>query len=508
MKTNQERATIIMNHYAASCDVATPPAAPRFRRWQVVTAAVCAGLLLFASVALLVGLLWRTPGRTPSQTGYSFDQLYIADYQNYDAIGLGSLTADDAVTTPHALNAASLSATSNRPHKKYLIGKTKDGRVKKLDFTATKDGPAAKTQDEQSGNITKVYSFTNFTFFQWGGYDPGEGLLQYAVNGVRESVIYVIDHRSGKIFALWDTGIADIIWRYASKYGDYTLESDDYLYFIARSRASANGDNSAFWRLSIVDETLRCEKVIDQDQLAFNVNQTFVDRYGNLYLADKNYDSPKYRLISPNNTIKLLSTSIRLATNRVVYTYDKTQKVDATGNLVANTFTDVNLFYLAPENRVKTVGNVDYYYGMYQTNGGGYYPDLELDQHYSSARQRNIIAVTWLDAQHEQFTYAIVPPTLFTSSAEVPQDYVATNDYIYFRDGDKIFSVTITDGTKQDLSTGYLFNSIYTDNLGNVVFEALDKNMNNIKGTIDNNGDIDITQNARNYEIYSLKPIN
>ena len=108
--------------------------------------------------------------------------------------------------------------------------------------------------------------------------------------------------------------------------------------------------------------------------------------------------------------------------------------------------------------------------------------------------------ITWLD--DVRFEYEKI------QFSECTTDYVVTADKIFFRNESKIFSVDIASGEKTDLVSDYYFTSIDSDNLGNVTFSALDSTMQNVYGLIRNDGRIETSVVASEYEVYYINALN
>lgn len=503
MRTNNQRAELILekaNTLKQSGLDTVPEPKRKIVWWKVVTAVTCALVILAGSITgLIFGL---------KNYGYNIDKMFIANFNSYTAIGSGHInqsgqTASATNNSYMASMGVAYAESSGNSDDNYLVGQKEDGSFEKLFFSKTQNG---KPEKEQEGNITQILSFSRFTFIEWNldikHHGGGENCFFVDYGGFSWSYkTFVIDNKTGKIFDLSKTGIGTIRFATNELYELYNWDSEDCVYFF-----DDNGsiyENVTCYKASIENEELKIEEVINTNLIKFIYTSTFTDKYGNLYLSDeaiynsninsvngnKQIINVKY-CISNGNVIDVNKKLFR-SVNGIVYTEDKTMKVNENGELVPNSFMDCNLI-LSKENIIKKEGNVEYYYG----NPSSKTNDTML---------KNIYKVTWSEENAEEYTYEVIPVDAYTKT------YVTTSDKIYFLGEEEIFAVEIATGNKieQAIGTDYIFNSIKTDNIGNVLFEGITKSgMNSVGGIIDNDGNIDISQKNRKYVIYYIKPLN
>lgn len=87
-------------------------------------------------------------------------------------------------------------------------------------------------------------------------------------------------------------------------------------------------------------------------------------------------------------------------------------------------------------------------------------------------------------------------------------EYVVANDRIYFLDQAELFYVNIEDGVKTIVNSEYLFNHISSDSRGNVVFSAIDNNLNVVNGIINSDNTCTVNVSDNGYKISCVNPIN
>lgn len=500
MKTNKQRAELIIkkaNELKINNFTEVPQPKKKVVWWKVITAISCSLVVLVgALVGLIVGL---------ANNGYNIDKMYIANFNAYTAIGSGYINSNEQTASAFASSTTCAGgmnlayAASNGNNGNYLMGQKSDGSFEKIAFSKTQNG---RPEKQQQGYITKVMSFNRFTFVEWnqdimhhttGEYSFSNGNGNYSW----DFKTFVIDNKTGKIFSLSKTNISAISFDLRFIYGAGRLDAEDCVYFFTE-KYNYNSPISiyTYYKVSIENNELKIEEVVNNSTIDFDDRSIFSDKYGNLFLTESGYNESNYNIpikycISNGDVIDVNKRLFR-SINGIVYTEDKTMKVNENGELVPNTFEDCDLI-LSRENIIKKDGNVEYYYGKFGQH---------LDNNHLID---NIYKVTWSTENSEEYSYEVISLEDHTST------FVTTSDKIYFLDEKEIFAVEIETGKKikQDIGTDYIFNNIQTDNLGNVLFEGVTKNgMKNVNGIIDNNGNIDVSMSNRKYVVYYIKPLN
>ena len=85
--------------------------------------------------------------------------------------------------------------------------------------------------------------------------------------------------------------------------------------------------------------------------------------------------------------------------------------------------------------------------------------------------------------------------------------YAFTQNKIYFLNENHIFYINIETNQQQDVISEYYFNSISSDNLGNIYFEAINSSLDDIAGIINNNGDIQVFKTKNAFKVIYISPI-
>ncbi len=489
MKTNKQRAEIILQKANSLSVNDLEPETKKFPLWKIITAIACILVVLIgATIGIVIGV---------SNNNFNLDKMYIANFDSYKALGAGSINDGNvasASTMPTiSANGIQTAYASSNSNKNYLIGQKEDGSLEKIKFSKTKNGKAEK---DQKGYITNVHAFQNFTIVEWSKIEnPFDKSIDKILRLGYWTKIYVIDNKTGKIFNLVSAN--DYMQYHISSsfiYGYSSLDGGDCFYLYNELHQNSR----TYYKVSVENELLKVEEIVNNNLIDFNKNQTFTDKYGNLFITDATNVTINFMgcaevkyCISNRNVIDVGQKVFRSA-NGIVYTEDKSQKFNANGELVENTFDGCDLI-VSKDNLIKKVGNTEYYYGV------------TINEYYINYVPRdymqNIYKVTWQD--EEVFSYEAIPISKYTFN------YVSTKDKIYFLDEQNIFSVDIETGNKQELVADYIFNSISTDNLGNVVFNGIRKdNMNHVKGIIYNDGRMDISETNQKYIVYYITALN
>ena len=484
MKSNKERARIILSkcekqHQEQNYQTSTVQAEKKSKNfWKNKKAwiSVCTAFVMVLTLGLGLGL--GLSGNGNAGDYLNLNNMYIANFEQYTAIGSGALGGVDTATGANV----SIQATYKKSKHK-LVGVRRDGVVEEVKVTDGKDDA-----QEIKWGVCNMSSLKNFTIVSFSKYSHTH--TRFYMDD--STIIVIIDNRTGKIYSLESLldNTKNQFYLYVDGQFDIyptsdidRCESDDSLYF------KTEQSSTHYYKATVKDGELEIKEIFDSSNMvAFN--RMFVDKYGNIFLGNTSVYSTilyaNYCITTNGQLIQLNSLGVCRALNGIVYTSDKSNQFDEAGNIVDNTFENAD-FYRSRVDLVKRVGNIEYYFSH------------KIDSTGNNAK--NIIyKVTWKD--EIEFD---VEETVLT---EYTKDYVVTADKIYFRSETKIFSVDIETGLKTDLTSDYFFTSIETDNLGNVVFTGLDKNMNTVSGLIRNDGTIEKNVTASEYEVYYIKALN
>ncbi len=467
MKTNKERAELILAKAktlkeAGQVEVLSSKKKPAL--WKVVTAIACVLVVVAGAITgLVIGLI---------NSGYNIDKMYIANFNSYKAIGAGYINSTGKTASASGLSVA-YAASSNDGGEKYLMGQKEDGSFEKIAFSKTQNG---KPEKQQQGYITNILSFNRFTFLEWNRIknekSEGEWYKSFRndYNDTSKDAYktFILDNKTGKIFDLKSVQIYRFDFEPNGEYGMGKYEGGNCVYFDFHPYF----EDKAIYKVSVENGDLKIEKVISNKEIQFY--DFFSDKYGNLFVNENYYIS--------NRNVMNLSKTVFKSLNGVVYSEDG-MKVNENGEFVDTSFVDS--LYLEREDMIKKVGNVEYYYSN------------------KPYKKENIYKITWRN--EEEFSCEVIPVEAYT------EEYVTTDDKIYFLKEENIFAVEIETGKKieQEIGAGYIFYNISTDNLGNVLFDGMKKQgMVKVKGIIYNNGQIDISLSKVKYVVYYIKPLN
>ena len=497
MKTNKERAKIIMQRYANKEDMQVVETSQKpkskFNKFlwtkKAIVSVCTACVMLLTTLGLGLGL------GLGLKENYDLNNMYIYNFQQYTALGAGVLTSGKVSSS----NVVFMASSSSK--EKKLIGIKENGVVEEVRVKKKKEGKPEKIK----WDLTYIFSVENFTiarFCKNGIVDFNED--RFIIN--KNSLTVIIDNKTGKIYSLnallkkTDYGKYIEIRLYSPNYdGSFSghekdaeyYANENYIYFFARFFDKYVDDSNTIilYKASVVENSLKIEQILDKSvgSNMVDFSNIVVDRYGNLFLsqgASNTIEGFSY-IINKDGLMKRIEQNVKICLNKIVYTKDKKFQFDENGKLVENSFDgcDVNLskIYL-----IKKDGNIHYFY-----IGSNYY----VGDNY-----KIIHKITWLD--DVRFEYEKI------QFSECTTDYVVTADKIFFRNESKIFSVDIASGEKTDLVSDYYFTSIDSDNLGNVTFSALDSTMQNVYGLIRNDGRIETSVVASEYEVYYINALN
>ena len=427
------------------------------------------------TLGLALGLVFGLKGPK-----FNLNNMYITNFEDYVALG----SATDANST----GAGSMISSNAKKNKKYLVGMKANGEIEKIKVSTEKDGK----EEPINWNLRSIHTFNNYTLASFcnPSYDYPNMIEDYIISKGKHSTV-IIDNKTGKIYALdemFDTYTAIGTEVYPFVYSYDGLESSDSIIFLA-TKYYADDFVEIFYRATIENSDLKVEKLFEtsysSNMVDFLNHLTFTDKYNNIFLSNENHynnHGPYHYVVTADGHLKSLNgVSIIRCLNGIAYTTDGQYYINEDGEFKTNTFANYNLS-ISKDYLVKTVGNVQYYY----------------------KGKNQITKVTWTN--DIEFAYEILTIDDVSSTSDV--DYVLTADKIFIRQNESIFYVNITDGQTSELVSDYFFTSIDTDNLGNVIFTALNSQMQTVNGIIKNDNSININVAPREYIVHYIKPIN
>ncbi len=434
--------------------------------------------------------------------------MFIANFASYSAIGVGTENQKSSKNVAFAYDDADQIKDAK------LVGVNDNGEVEEIKYSKEKDGGVEhKIKPRVVGfHSFKDYSIVMFTTVDYVNMEYGCFFVEpdgkdYFSNEYKS---YIIDNRTGKFYSLEKLGkntnngifyysldACGELYRYTSgkRIYDY-FESDSAIYFCSTNHYDGDWVIDVIYKAAVENEELVVREIFSYEETGLKTDMFFVDRYDNVFLQ---FGLNNYLLTSDGlNTCEKFYRSV----NGIAYHYVNDSKlnnvslesvadkmVDENGNIVETDFAAKKVF-LNSENKIKSTENADYYYENDELN------NLYFDK---------IRKVTWLDDEHIAFEFEEI--TLDDLKHHDIQ-YVATNDYLYFRLSDQILKTEITTGETNVLASEYIFTKIEADNLGNVNFEGVSKNSGGkVFGLIDNNGNISVDITMAHYKIYYIKPL-
>lgn len=491
MKTSKQRAKIIIQRYNQSknnlheSQELKKHKQLRAKKINLKTFIAYSMVAIVVVTGITLGLFFGLTKNDNPNSIYS--KLYIVNFDKYSAIGSGS-----QISNSDKVNADTLRLISNSSEKNYLLGVDQYGNVEKLKFALRNNKNTVKEETEpeeivqSDWRVIGIKILDRFIIVDFIIYDSDF----YAAK-------YIIDNTTGIMYSLniIEEGIAFIsdYTQFFENEGTDREQSEDSIYFFSgfTNINDVRNVNKVF-RAHVENDELVVEEIYNKD-MGLACSTYFVDKYNNFYIRPY-YSQYLYTKVSyciSNNKLLRIDTDLRKDVNGIVYTQDGTKQVNEYGELVDSTFSGEHM-WLAPTDLVKKNGNIAYYYRAEVSKSNQIITGLDF-----------IYKVTWLD----DINYTFEKIYIQNWENMNPKQYVTTSDYIYFRSDEKIFKTEIATGLTVELVSEYYFTDINTDNLGNVSFVALNIDMQNVYGIINNNGDIDIDVQNREFRIYYIKPL-
>lgn len=462
----------------------------KFRFGKKFWAITCSVVVVLA-VGLTLGLVFGLGGNK-----FDLDGVYIANFEEYTAIGSGT----QAKTKAQVASTGAFSTASTNGGVMRLVGLKDDGTVEEIQIARSRNGKEKKLK----WNISSIRSFKNFTLVEFTKDNVYFcDTYSFTMSATSGDWLVLIDNRTGKFYSL--ESLLQIPDNYfdiyfsplnagSGKVNDAS-ESEDSLFFYGEEEFiyEDNRDEMYFYKATVVGEELEVTRLFNLSDGSNFVSHsdTCVDKYGNVFLLSSGSSAlnisgvlnASYIFTTERKVISLNETIYR-SINGIVYTNDGNFKFDEKGNKVENTFTKFR-YFAARDSLIKKDGNVEYYLKT-QSN--------------SSRPLENIEKVTWLN--EEEFSVETIKPE------SISNEYVVTQDKIFFREDEYIYSIDMDTGAREDIISDYFFTSINTDYLGNVVFIGFDEDLRTVNGVIKNDGTIELGVKPKDFNIYYIKPLN
>ena len=483
---------------------------------RVVALSVACSLLVIAIITPLL-IIFLGNGNGDGNGGMeNYDKLVIKDFEQYDKIGVG--VESTSASSTNGLGFISLGNTfaSSGKKKHKLIGQKKNGEIEQL---ILKD-MTTEEETTPSLEVTQIWSGKNFTIIKYStwyeSYIYNNCLFERQPN---YQALYLIDNNTGKFYSLNNFLKFSIGRRndHDSFVEAELAESNDSLIVFGILEKDFDYNYSSFetekcslFELKIVENELKIEKLISFKD--YNFANYFVDRYSNIYIGGKynatngsleymytrTYDAqvkgikftPSAILkASENYAIETITEELVFSQNKIVYTANGQYYYNEYGEKVTNDFSGFDYFH-TKDTLIQKDGNTEFYY----LNEWRWDIDQEKPVYY-------IEKLVWID--DTKFTIEEIIINDYTDN------YVFTNNKIYFLKNEEVFSISIYDGAKESLVSDYLFNDIQTNNLGEVLFTAINKtDRQAVNGKINKEGEIEINFQKIKYDVLYIKPLN
>lgn len=463
---------------------------------RVVALSVACSLLVIAIITpLLIIFLGNGNGNGGME---NYDKLVIKDFEQYDKIGVGVESTSASSTSGLGFISLGNTFASSGKKKHKLIGQKKNGEIEQL---ILKD-MTTEEETTPSLEIRQIWPGNNFTIVQYSTVLYGAPWINCSFSRDDSSSFYLIDNNTGKFYSLNDffyftTG--------SEPYGGSAIqltESNSSLIIsgILEKEYDYDYNRTALFELKIVEGELKIEKLISLKD--YNFTSYFVDRYSNIYIGNTytyKHDATQVKGIrftpsailkaSENYAIEIITEELVFSQNKIVYNLYGEYCYNENGEKVANDFSGFNYFH-NKDSLIQKDGNTEFYY----LNEWRWDVDQTKEVYY-------IEKLVWID--DTKFTVEEIIINDYTDN------YVFTNNKIYFLKNEEVFSISIYNGAKESLVSDYLFNDIQTNNLGEVLFTAINKtDRQAVNGKINKEGEIEINFQKIKYDVLYIKPLN
>lgn len=460
----------------------------------------------------------------------------IANFESYTAIGVNEFDSDASASTVATENYAG----SSKKHKRKLVGIKNNCQVEDLVIKNSQNQTI-----EQTWSITAFFAFNNFTIVEYSNSDNAQySEYKLSITTNSNTKQYVIDNNSGKIYLLNDSNIEkglcfDITNGYGRDYGLDGFESDNALFLPV-----SDGEDSTIYKLSIENNNLKIQEIIKNSAFDFNPKTMFVDKFGNLFLESATNDTSggggNSGLLSSNNKtlstainyasdfnggciikangqIAVLDADVALGQNGIAYTYIRDgfggnatfKKSTESGDFIEcqtsiSSFYTARKTYIEKRNLIKKVGNIEYYAGktykkVFQNDEGNSGISVEIEYNY-------VYKIVW--ENEDNYTFEPIKISDLSHAIFTKVDSAANENGIFFRFSSKIMFFDYATESVTEVVSNYIFSSLASDNLGNIVFTALNSNMQTVTGVIKNDGSIDTSVSESEYKVLYIAPLN
>lgn len=419
---------------------------------------------IFSFAVIFCLLLFCVPLSTacaPETPLHEKIDLTIKNYSNYDGLSIGFQNQ-----TMQGMSLLSNESEETVNSKLKLLGKHKDGYYEEIQFEEEHDGEIITTQY----NIHAVQDVGPFLFVGYTNNPIITALSSTINNTYNNDYLYLIDKVSGKMFDFTEHKIN------LSTMGVYCA-SENTLFALSMS-------SEIVLKVYIKNAELCIEELFEPSKLLNFQYPIITDKYNNLYSTPAS-DSNECYMISAQGELKQL-TNAKLAANNIMYVDN--QWINERGELEEASFVPTNFVnlktkefgYAANNNFIFKENNVEYYR---KTSG-------------------NIIKYTFTNNIEYNVEEIIIPTSLQQKNG------LASSKKLYFLDETSILYIDVTNGNTTTITSHYFFNKLYLNAENELIFEALDSSLNDVKGIINPDDTIEVGITQKDFKIYFIAPIN
>lgn len=452
-------------------------------------------------VAVVICLAITLPLTLDSHNRPTWETLTIKDFSQYTAIAAGTYDAVNN-TEPQIVAYATLHANKGaRPladkdlteseGKQFncLLGVDTNGTIRPIEF---EENDAFLN----TFGIVKMISYGRFTFIAYQRNYFGKIYADISSYN-NDNLSLVLDNVTGKAYNFAEYASNSLIGF-----------SDDAFFLRVYS-----SNMCRFYKFSLVYNKLEVREILNGEAGGI-VYKSFapgfrVDKYGNLYSYWGN--NTQYIFTTQGQLVQS-PEHVQIAANGIAYCGNKCygQK----GELLETDFVPDNFLNLFNNNTALL------YHDMYRyTENNVHY--FYFDRHNSyidnyTLESSQIVKYEFLDeTRYNIEIYELTNDEFFSqqrhgSELSTDKNFVGVNERLYFLNSNEIYYFDLKTQTYHTLTSNYLFEEIYTDEVGIIKFSGIDSSLNKVNGIInaDDTVTIDVDVQHKNYKIYYLMPLN
>ena len=383
--------------------------------------------------------------------------LTIKNYSDYKELSIGYIIDNSNPSPqPQSANLAmqvmnTETLTSQGKKKVGLIGKHKNGYYEQLEFEEKKESEIIKTHYGLHGYLDEgPFLFLCYTTYSTGR-KPVMGMQSVQGNQV---YILLVDKASGKIFDVTEEPM--------------NLLNEPAFYYT--SNAFFSWTYKGLYKYTVENNILKRETILENHQSDFD-DPLMVDRFNNVYF-NSTEDYTKTYIITNQGQLKTL-TNAKFAANNIMYVDN--QWINENGELENATFIPTDFTNLKFKDYQH---HIDFTILLHQEANTYYYR--------TGDHSDTIVKYTFLN--DIEYTIEKIKFEKYSPNFSA----ISINKKLYFLSGTEIFYIDIDTGKANTIVSNYFFDQLYQNDTGDLVFEAIDAQLNQIKGTI--NPETDTTQ--------------